>query len=263
MAQEKAESLMKQNGYIAKALVGTLIVLAAGCTNAPDIDGIATTASPKIIAEIDNTGWGATRVSGTSFESDDEIGVNIGSNANLKYTYGDDNTFSIAENNGKTFYYDNMYEKVTAYYPYSSTGGTLTKAEDYLFASSSTSIYSGGDTPTEVTLKFHHVMAKLSVSFGSSITSASDVSDLKLSGVKPNGTFNTETGEAVATGDVADIDISSGVEILLFPQMLFDNKVTISFTYDGKKYSASITNLNNSLIGGKRYSYTVNITSGE
>jgi hypothetical protein len=254
------------NLTIIRALLPTVILLAA-CTADADYNDYAdnaarSNASLKIYATIDNSGWGAsTRAdkNATSFANGDKIGVTISDKySNKEYTYND-GTFTTTDG----VYYENMYEKATAYYPYNENGGTISgEAQNFLYATSTEgSIFKDYNTSSapSINLTFKHAMARLKIKFRGDGNDADDDQfvDLAVNGIKTTGTFNTQTGEAIATGDAGTIKGTDGVSLdtIVFPQVPSDKKIKVTFNLRGNIYTTTISC--DTLEAGKSYEYTV------
>jgi hypothetical protein len=253
------------NRTIIRALLPTVILLAA-CTADADYNDYAdnaarSNASLKIYATIDNSGWGAsTRAdkNATSFANGDKIGVTISDKySNKEYTYND-GTFTTTDG----VYYENMYEKATAYYPYNENGGTISgEAQNFLYATSTEGSifkdYNASSAPS-INLTFKHAMARLKIKFQGNDSDKEDDQfvGLTVDGIKTTGTFNTQTGEAVATGSASTIEGTDGVALdtIVFPQTL-SNGITVMFNLRGFEYTATINC--EKFEAGKSYEYTV------
>ena len=236
---------------------------------------------------IANIGASDTRATGTTWATDDEIGV-TSSGGSTSYTNG---KYTTAEGNGNfasdaPFYFPDASTSIsfTAYYPYKATSemteGVIssdTKATnqtatnqpkiDYLWATQSTT----GENPN-VTFQFAHKMCKLTLKLveGNDVT-ISQVTKYSLSGLVLEGTFNTTNGTAVAKTDgsaenlemnVSDVTSNSEYSQILYPQTITDG-VTLSITCDNLTYSCPLKVNNNNLsevAAGNNYSFTITVS---
>lgn len=241
----------------------------------------------RIIAGIN--GASDTRAAGTTWATNDEIGVTSGngaSYANVKYTTAEGNgTFT-----GGSIYFPDATTSVTftAYYPFSGTSGTTpgtngvisgdTKATkqtttnqpqiDYLWADTKTAT---GENPN-VTFQFAHKMCKLTLKLvqGNDVT-ISQVTKYSLSGLVLEGTFDTTNGTATAKTDgtaeslemnVSDVANNSEYSLILYPQTITGG-VTLSVTCDNLTYSCPLKVSDSdlsSVAAGNNYSFTVTVS---
>jgi hypothetical protein len=157
-----------------------------------------------------------------------------------------------------------------AYAPYSSTVGTdhliyLNTAEnndtpenqetylDYIYATGATATFSNPTVAFEGDCAFNHRLVQLNITFKTTKTDdltydIGQVTSIKLGGIVHEGTFNTVTGEVLATGDVvSDWDITElnytddataltrTYSLIVLPQTLA-NPIKLSVTIQGKTY---------------------------
>lgn len=239
-----------------------------------------------------------TRAAGTSWASGDAIGISGKSGSvtytNVKFvTNAGDGVFTADGGPGNDIYFQDRNDvEFTAYYPHSGTTGTrpdnggilqhtFTDADqsatgqakyDFLFARAT-----GNSSNPDVKFRFNHCMSRLVLSFlpGDGIATLDDI-EYKLSGMALQGTFNTLTGEAIATGDLSGmiqltVPGNSAVElaspIILFPQQS-DTDKTLTLTMRGTTYNATFKfkpNAENNnvreLASGYSYIYNVKINN--
>lgn len=264
-------------------LMATLaLLLFAGCSD----EEYSGKDLPGTIAEIRGTiNELVTRASETSWAEGDCIGITVvsGNDINIKYqasgtsgaflpvnAEGEDNTIYLKGSTGVT---------LNAYYPYTGENGTApgiiavntasdkqTASEqpkiDFLFATGE-----GSRVSSTVNFSFDHKMSKLVFVFiaGEGTTLAG--LQYTLSGLKLNGTFNTDTGEALTSGSAEDLAMNvtlpgSGSmlsSLILLPQDI--EELGVELEMDGKFYNSKIEDLY--MIPGYEYTYNVTINSAD
>ena len=220
-------------------------------------------ASASFTAQIGNT---ATRAAGTQWGAGDAIGIS-GVSGTKTYT---NLPFVTASGDGRfaptgdaIFYQTTEPVTFTAYYPYNADGGviegstsdqTAQPSFDFLWAQASGSY----DSPA-VNFNFDHKMSLITLSF----VNGNDVNLSSLTytvdGLAAEGTFDTATGEAAATGSAATLTAPVTADhkslLILFPQTA--ESVTLTANVEGQQYvcGLSLTELKS----GYRYSYTINV----
>ena len=225
----------------------------AACTNDDEnLNGGPVAA--QVTAGIDVT---QTRASGTAWATGDAIGISTTSNTltqytNMKYTTTGDGSFThAADLDGEAlgiFFQDTEEVTFRAYYPHTGTedtdAGTINNVQtndqteqstfDFLFATGATAskqspIVSFNNDILAGT-SFTHCMTRLILNITTDKDSGFDAADVAngtyyLSGIKHSGTFNTQTGEAAATGD------PSTDWLITAPNTGSDNTVTYSMIF--------------------------------
>ena len=203
-------------------------------------------ASASFTAQIGNT---ATRAAGTQWGAGDAIGIS-GVSGTKTYT---NLPFVTASGDGRfaptgdaIFYQTTEPVTFTAYYPYNADGGviegstsdqTAQPSFDFLWAQASGSY----DSPA-VNFNFDHKMSLITLSF----LNGNDVNlsglTYTVGGLKTEGTFDTATGEAAATGSFATLTAPVTADhkssLIVFPQTA--ESVTLTATADGQQYVCSL-----------------------
>lgn len=182
-------------------------------------------------------------------------------------------------------------EEVTfsAYYPYTAEGGTISKTIaaddqkadaqkkiDYMFASgakaskTNPNVKFTNDGATDACFK--HRMSQLSFTFKQGAdTDLTAMTDFTISGLKMEGTFNTEDGTATATktAQAEDLKITETPSasdtytrsLILFPQEVSDGKFNLTLTLGEEIYKTelSIPEDKTALTAGNKYTYTITV----
>lgn len=189
-----------------------------------------------------------SRVIGTQWQSDDEVGISATDGQDVSYTnvrYLSDvsGNFSVPEGGEPICYKSENAMSFTAYYPYSSTvfenlitGNTLSDNKKCNFLWSKVENVAYSTTPS-VNFTFNHSMAELRIEFtypeGTNVDAYKNVT---VKGLKHEGTFNITNGETLVTAtDAADWNVTmvqtggklsySGV---FFPQKVSDLKLVMN-----------------------------------
>lgn len=189
-----------------------------------------------------------SRVIGTQWQSDDEVGISATdgqsvSYTNVKYLSDVSGNFSVPEGGKPICYQNKNAMSFTAYYPYSETtndgvisGNTISNQEDCNFLWSKVENVEYSTTPS-VNFTFNHSMAELRIEFTYPEGTNVDVyKNVTVKGLKHEGTFNITNGETLVTAtDAADWDVTmvqtggklsySGV---FFPQKVSDLKLVMN-----------------------------------
>lgn len=168
--------------------------------------------APLFSASID--GLNLSRAFDTAWESGDAIGISGVSAdvtyANVHYTTTGDGHFTPA--GSQIYFQDNNPVTFTAYYPYAADASDITadtrsqqkqKGFDYLWSQAR-----GSKAQPDVAFGFSHRMAKLvlTIKKGDDVNFAEVKSaSLALGGFKHEGSFDTATGVAAATGSNAPL----------------------------------------------------------
>ena len=233
-----------------------------------------------------------TRAAGTSWDSNDEIGISCNGGktqyTNVHYTVS--NTSDGSFTSSAPIYFQDL-EEVTfsAYYPYTAEGGTISKTIaaddqkadaqkkiDYMFASgakaskTNPNVKFTNDGATDA--RFKHRMSQLSFTFKQGAdTDLTAMTDFTISGLKMEGTFNTEDGTATATktAQAEDLKITETPSafdtytrsLILFPQPVNGGKFNLSLTLGGETYKTELPVPNNgtALTAGNKYTYTITV----
>ena len=238
-----------------------------------------------------------TRASGTTWDSGDAIGIStIGSTltsyANMKYTTSGNGNFTHAADLGgedSGMFFQDADETVTfrAYYPfygneYTDAGTisdvttddqTMQSTFDFLFATGATASKSQPTVSFNNTVKentsFTHRMSRLVLNITTDANAGFTASDVasgtySLSGIKHNGTFNTQDGTAVATGDpTSDWQITAAntgtdnevtYSMIFYPQE--NASLTFKATINGQDYTCVLTP---ALAAATSYTYNITV----
>lgn len=233
-----------------------------------------------------------TRAAGTSWDSNDEIGISCNGGktqyTNVYYTVS--NTSDGSFTSSAPIYFQDL-EEVTfsAYYPYTAEGGTISKTIaaddqkadaqkkiDYMFASgaktskTNPNVKFTNDGATDACFK--HRMSQLSFTFKQGAdTDLTAMTDFTISGLKMEGTFNTEDGTATATktAQAEDLKITETPSasdtytrsLILFPQEVSDGKFNLTLTLGEEIYKTelSIPEDKTALTAGNKYTYTITV----
>lgn len=280
---------MKTSKYLC---LGMAALAFAACSNEEVLnDGLV---AAQVSASIEGV---QTRAAGTSWDSNDRIGISCTSNGQTSYT---NVLYTISDASSGSFtsttpiYFQDL-EEVTfsAYYPYSAAGGTISKtiavadqeAEvqkeiDYMFA---TGAKASKESPNvkftnegSTDARFKHCMSRLSFTFNQGAdTDLKDMTDFTIGGLKMEGTFDTTNGTATvtATAQVADLKITEtpsasntyARSLILFPQQVESGKFNLSLTLGGETYKTelSIPQSGTALVTGNKYTYTITVNKTE
>lgn len=289
-----------------------------GCCNDDD-DSVSSSASSvesddlvgaEVTASIASSS--STRAYDTSWEEGDEIGISCTSDDveydNIEYvTEAGDGVFEAVNSAEVIYFQDDNEISLTSYYPYDSNVSISTTGKKYLVENNtadqsdpSVLDYMWAETtasrsdPT-ADFVFDHSMSK--VRFYVSAGNGVDFDDLKecdytFGDFFMTGTFNVNTGEAVATGDDGSMTVAPGgsaritssnsvipcwysksdeqviCEYIVYPQDL-EVDPTFSASIDGYEYSVDINfasanktadgNSDNSFVSGRQYNVYVSL----
>lgn len=231
-----------------------------------------------------NIGELASRAANTTWANGDAIGISTTSTgktqyANMQYSTTGNGDFTHVGGKASGIFFQSM-DVVTfsAYYPFTGTEGTavgvLTGSTadqskqtgfDYLFADNGIA----SRTDPELEFAFKHKMTRLVLNFQTDTESGFTADEVTtgtftIGGIKLNGTFNTATGVASATGTAstswtinAAPTTASNVRsytMIFFPQTVTSLDVTA--TVGGENYRCEITP---ALKAGTSYSYNITI----
>lgn len=279
---------MKTSKYL---FLGMVALTFAACNNEEVINDGPVAA--QVSAGIEGV---QTRAAGTNWDSNDQIGISCSGGkttyTNVLYTVSDVSSGSFASD--APIYFQDLKEVTfSAYYPYAAAGGTIEKtitatdqeAEaqkkiDYMFASGakaskqnpSVKFTNEGDTDA----RFTHRMSQLSFTFNQGAdTDLTNMADFTISGLKMEGTFNTENGTASVTNtaQAAELKITETPSasdtytrsLILFPQQVENGKFNLSLTLGGETYKTelSVPNGGTDLTAGNKYTYTITVKKTE
>lgn len=272
--------------------LGMAALAFAACSNEEVLnDGLV---AAQVSAGIEGV---QTRAAGTSWDSNDRIGISCTSNGqtsytNVLYTISDASSGSFASTT--PIYFQDL-EEVTfsAYYPYTANGGTISKtiaaadqeAEaqkeiDYMFATGAKASKASPEVKFtnegNTDARFKHCMSRLSFTFNKGAgTDLQDMTDFTISGLKMDGTFNTTDGTATVTATAQGVDLkitetpstsdTYARSLILFPQQVENGKFNLSLTLGGETYKTelSVPNSGTSLTAGNKYTYTITVNKTE
>lgn len=205
-----------------------------------------------------------SRTSGTTWRDNDMIGITATSagktnTANVPYSYIE-NGFTAER---PIYFRDDEAVTFSAYYPYTETdemesgkivGNTSDQSKqstfDYLFASGATASKTSPQVSFKGDNSFSHCMSQLTLTFkaGLGVTDLTGFTEYSLGGLVMDGTFDTADGTAAASTSVStanlkvipatstDTEYSSSV--ILFPQTVQGNSISLSVVLDGITYNA-------------------------
>lgn len=276
--KQKTEDMMKAKYTIFAAVAISITIASCSNNDEPTVENDGAAVVTANIGEV------VSRAANTSWANGDAIGISTTSTgktqyANMQYTTTGNGDFTHVGGKATGIFFQSM-DAVTfsAYYPFTGTEGTAagtisenttdqTKQTsfDYLFADKGTA----SRTDPELEFAFKHKMTRLILNFQTDAQSGFSVSEVSsgsfsIGGIKLNGTFNTVTGTAAATGAVsaswtvnATPTMASNVRtysMIFFPQTV--TSLNVSATIGGENYGCEITP---ALKAGTSYSYTITI----
>lgn len=205
-----------------------------------------------------------SRVTGTSWESNDEIGVSCASanHENILY-FTSDGTPNFATEapvyvlGGGTYTY-------TAYYPYLETVSasnpeiSFTTPQDFMWASADVT----RENPN-ATFQFQHKMSKISITISGN--GGEGTGKIHLQNVYTDGKFNTLTGEVTSPSTLgtltSDFTFGTPTAFILTPVQNLTEKISVLVEYNGKAYGGEI--LLTSLDVNTEYQYTIDVSTTE
>ena len=256
--------------------------LTACSSDSNPINDTGTPVAARVSAGI----GGATRATGNQWNPDDCIGISGKSGnktyTNMQYNTSGDGDFShVGGEDSGIFFQTTDAVTFSAYYPFTGSENTEagvisdvktddqtnSKDFDFLFASGATASAANPAILFTDDAAFKHCMTRLvvKVKAGDGF-SATDIATgtFSISGIKHSGTFNTATGEAVATGDATeDWSITpaaanaEGVRIydmILYPQSGTD--IILKASFDGTTYGCVLAS---GLEAGKSNTYAITV----
>lgn len=273
-------------------ILGAAALAFASCSNEEETMVTGGPVAAQVTAGIRSI---QTRASGIAWDANDKIGITAKGGktdyTNVEYTISDKEAGSFTSVN--PIYFQDLEEVTfTAYYPYNKNGGTLSlstaayytskKAQskiDFMFASGAKAdrtnpnvqfVDKSGIGGTDA--RFRHCMSRIVLKFvQGDDTDLRDMTAFKIKPLKFNGTFDTATGEAKATGDSASELGINGISpyfgdtyetsFILFPQTVADDELNLELTLGGQKYKAtlSIPSGGTGLASGMSYVYTIKV----
>lgn len=272
------------------------VLLAAGCSeenNEPVGNASNAAIVTASIGKADNVT--STRASNMVWDADDCIGISTSSAKgktnyiNIQYKT-DGSVFkpvSGAAGEDNTIYFqDTSPTEFTAYYPYEGVNGTkpgsngvitrtLTVADqstanlpaiDYLWAQQTAQ-----SSNPKVDFQFSHRMSRIILNFkaGAGTVLPTDGLTYTLTGLATEGTFNTLTGEAQATGTMSTLEKLPTITTagqptgtaILWPQPA--NSVRLQLTLNGTTFGAALTfpsaTAGEALAPSTSYTFNVNV----
>jgi hypothetical protein len=222
--------------------------------------------TPQVPLTINATIDGvATRAEMTSFIDDEKgIGVYAGDRENVCFTTDDGSNFNVPSQESPVYFNSDEME-VEAYYPYNYDGTFVTKNQkyilDYLYAKGTAMAAVG-----RVNLVFRHLLSKITVNFSlgdgysSPTIDTGKLSSISVTGLKTNGTF-TRPGTITITDDVeaaiTPVMTDATCKCLVIPQSV--ESFTLTATYNGNEYAATVPVKGGELLANKNYIYNVKI----
>lgn len=268
------------NKYIYLAAAAFML---AACNN----DEMPATADTDVALKVNAAiGSVSTRATGTKWTNGDQIGITTTSDTRTKYSNVPYECNGAAFNAVSEIIYFQDAQEVTfsAYYPYDEDGGiienTISAADqaagsqpqiDYLFAAGATA--SKADPTVNFTgdQAFSHRMSQITLTFinGDDVTLDGKLTDYTLGGLMMEGSFDTATGEAKATGtqaadltiDLSNVTTAEGkytaASLILFPQAAAT--ASLSLTVEGVTYTATLTIPGGELQAGDNYLFPVTV----
>lgn len=262
-------------------------ITACSTDNEP-MNEVGNPAAARVTAGI---GGVVSRAVGNQWEEGDCIGISGTSGtktyANMQYrTSGNGKFTHVGGDATGIFLHTPGAATFSAYYPFTGNenndAGVISDVSteeqsnrtdfDFMFASATASAASPqlsftGDA------SFKHCMSRLVLKIKTDTGSGFNASDVtkgtySISGIKHSGTFNTATGEAVATGNAtdnweitapaADADNVRTYDMILFPQS--GAEIKLKATFDDETYACTFIP---TLAGGYSYIYEITISTPE
>lgn len=215
-----------------------------------------------------------SRVVGTSWENDDEVGISATDGdevtyTNIKYLSDTNGNFTAGEGVQPICFINKNPMSFIAYYPYSENGGIIsantTTAQDkcnFLWAKQDNMSYS--EAPV-VNFVFNHSMSEVVFNISSSEgLTLEGYQNPTVIGFKHQGSFNTETGEAkiddTAQAEEWAISMEQGEGKLTYAAVLFPQTVNgLSLKVGDKTYPVEITPSTLNLAAGKTYTIDMDV----
>jgi hypothetical protein len=231
--------------------------------------------TPQVPLTINATIDGVATRADDSFGEGAQIGVYIEAETeaetrtNVLFQTSDGSNFSTPS--GVAPIYFNSEEMVVkAYYPYNENGSWTVQTTDqnslqnYLYAECKASAATG-----TAVLTFKHLLCKLTLKFslgeGYDGIAMDAPSSVTIDGIKTEGVYNAPYERIdVLNSSGETLSISSGlvgttVELRVIPQTLESKSFTLTATYEGNEYSATVPVKDGELLANKNYIYNVKI----
>jgi hypothetical protein len=235
--------------------------------------------TPQVPLTINATIDGvATRRSDVyDFGIDDVIGVYAGDAKNYKFVHEMESSilFEPSEDAYKIYISsDNM--PVKAYYPYNKDGSmsittssqTGTGITDYLYGEGTASAIDG-----KAHLVFHHLMCEITLKFSlgegySGSYVINKTGSVTIDGIKTEGSYtapndkidlSSDSGETITLNGGETLDMDATMKLRIIPQTLESKSFTLTVTYDGNEYAATVPVKDGELKANKNYIYNVKI----
>ena len=260
-------------------------LLLAACTN----DEALTTATDGEVALKVNAAISgiSTRASGTNWATGDRIGLSTTSDTKTKYANVpfEYNGAAFIADGTDIYFQDTRTAVFSAYYPYTAEAGTVSKtitaddqtAEnqpqiDYLSASGATASKASPTVNFTGEQAFNHCMSQVTLTFinGDDVELDGNLTSYTLGGLVMEGSFDTATGKAQATGTqpaaltiaLTDVTTTEGAytaaPLILFPQTAA--QADISVTVDNEIYTATLIIPAGALQAGNNYTFPVTVS---
>lgn len=269
---------MRSKLYSFPAILGVVLMMQSCANDAEPVDG-----EEPVVAQVSATIGLQSRASGTSWDDGDMIGIS-GRTGNTDYinvpyitTDGGDNFVADKE---KIYFQNSLEATFNAYYPYAESGGVVDantekqdpesqKTFDFLWTEGATASVVKPVLSFKGDHAFNHRMTRLVLNIKADTDTGVSTEDIAsgmfyIDGIRHDGSFNTETGEAYATGSpvndwiisatpLADDNVYS-YSLIFFPQQ--DAGFTFKAKVGGQEYSATLTP---AFAPGVCYSYNITI----
>lgn len=263
------KNMKMKKKFTVSTLLAALAVMSS-CSQDAD-DTFSNSYDAVYLSLSSNVAEVTTRVKGTSWEGNEQIGVSLRGTSNQLWSVDVEGNMSTQTEGIKILWTED--ETLTAYTPYSAdvTASNRTinfdaaNMQDYLWAEA------GGIKQSNPTaqLNFEHVMSKLKITVNKPTGATEELSGTIKLIAKTSGEFNTGTGKVTATGSASAIEeaITTGtpVEILL-PAQTIENglipfQINLSSGNNGEStfYTGNISV--ESLQQGTQYNYAVSLTT--
>lgn len=266
---------MKQ---ISNVLCAVSLLAMVSCSNKSE--EAATIRLTSVEADIEGTPL--TRMSNTSFDKEDAIGISVVASDdylttgdNVKYvTLNGDGKFDADED--PICYADDKTASFIAYYPYTESENisdgkisvnTTKQADqkefDYLYGTTNGSM----NNVRGIRITFTHRMAKITfnIKAGNGV-SADDIpsklgSTYRVEGLKLTGTFNSLNGTAEVAEDAKASTLTPSIEntsIIILPQSP-EEDLALAITYNGVDYTTTAAVPEGGFVAGNNYLYNVTV----
>lgn len=270
-------------------IIALTAIATVACSNDDEQVTGSNSVTAKVYGGIDGV---LTRAANTSWDNGDQIGISCSSEnggtkySNMEYeTVGGDGAFTHVGGDASGIFFQDLKEATfSAYYPFTGTEGisagtisdvstetqTDQKKFDFLFASGAKASRSNPAVSFTGDTAFKHKMTRLILQITTDANSGFNASDVtggmySLKGIKHNGTFDTATGNATATGDASEefwdinaTETDAGnvrtYSMIFYPQE--NANLTFKASVGGQEYTCDITP---ALATGTSYTYTITV----